>query len=94
MRFAGEPVAIVLAEAPKIAEAAAQEISIHHEELPAALDQVVTATTFVHEALKPAGMFADLKHLAGKRDANMALDCHLRRGDIEKAFAEADPATF
>ena len=92
MRFAGEPVAVVLAEDPKIAEAAAQEISIDYEELPAVLDEVETliATTFVHEALKPAGMFADLSHLAGKRDTNVALDYHLRRGDVDKAFASAD----
>jgi CO/xanthine dehydrogenase Mo-binding subunit len=92
VRFAGEPVAVVLAEDPKIAEAAAQEISIDYEELLAVLDEVetLTATTFVHEALKPAGMFADLKHLAGKRGTNIALDYHLRRGDIDKAFAEAD----
>jgi CO/xanthine dehydrogenase Mo-binding subunit len=92
VRFAGEPVAVVLAEDPKIAEAAAQEISINYEELPAVLDEVetLTATTFVHEALKPAGMFADLKHLAGKRDTNVALDYHLRRGDVDKAFAAAD----
>jgi CO/xanthine dehydrogenase Mo-binding subunit len=57
VRFAGEPVAVVLAEDPKIAEAAAQEISIDYEELPAVLDEVeaLIATTFVHEALKPAG---------------------------------------
>jgi CO/xanthine dehydrogenase Mo-binding subunit len=92
VRFAGEPVAVVLAEDPKIAEAAAQEISIDYEELPAVLDEVeaLIATTFVHEALKPAGMFADLKHLAGKRDTNVALDYHLRRGDVDKAFASAD----
>jgi len=34
----------------------------------------------VHEALKPVGMFTDLKHLAGKRDTNVALDYYLRRG--------------
>ncbi|HEY1979178.1 MAG TPA: hypothetical protein VGH13_03760, partial [Xanthobacteraceae bacterium] len=87
VRFAGEPVAVVLAEDPKIAEAAAQQISVDYEELPAVLNEVetLTATTFVHEALKPAGMFADLKHLAGKRDTNVALDYHLRRGDVDKA---------
>jgi hypothetical protein len=44
-----------------------------------------------HEAPKPAGMFADLKHLAGKRDTNVALDYHLRHGEVDKAFAEARP---
>ena len=40
--------------------------------------------------LKPAGTFPDLKHLAGRRDTNVALDYHLRRGDVEQAFAAAD----
>jgi len=92
VRFAGEPVAVVLAEDPKIAEAAAQTISVDYEELPAVYDEVeaMTSTAYVHDELKPAGMFADLKHLAGKRDTNVALDYHLRLGDVDKAFAEAD----
>ena len=34
--------------------------------------------------------FADLKYLKDKRDTNIALDFHLRRGDVTKAFAAAD----
>jgi CO/xanthine dehydrogenase Mo-binding subunit len=92
VRFAGEPVAVVLADNPHVAEAATHAISIDYEELPAVYDEVeaLTSTAYVHESLKPAGMFADLKHLAGKRDTNVALDYHLRRGDVYKAFAEAD----
>ena len=43
----------------------------------------------MHEQLKPAGTFADLKHLKGAKDTNLALDYRLRRGDFDKAFAEA-----
>ena len=59
---------------------------------PAVFDEVEAATSpvLVHEALKPAGTFADLKHLGGKRDTNVALEFQLRRGDVERAFAEAD----
>ena len=39
---------------------------------------------------KPAGTFADLKHLKGRSGTNIALDYHLRRGDVDKAFASAD----
>ena len=92
VRFAGEPVAVVLAEDPQIAEAAAHEISVDYEELPAVYDEVeaMTSTAYVHDELKPAGMFADLKHLAGRRETNVALDYHLRLGDVEAAFAAAD----
>jgi CO/xanthine dehydrogenase Mo-binding subunit len=39
--------------------------------------------------LRPAGTFADLKHLQGRKGTNVALDYHLRRGDTDKAFANA-----
>ena len=92
VRHFGEPVAVVLASDPHVAEAAAQCIVVDYEELPAVFDEVeaLTSDVIVHEELKPAGTFADLKHLAGKRDTNIALDYHLRHGDADKAFAEAE----
>jgi CO/xanthine dehydrogenase Mo-binding subunit len=92
VRHVGEPVAAVLAADPRIAEQAAQAIVIDYEPLPAVYDEVeaLTSPVFVHDQLKPAGTFADLKHLAGRRDTNIALDFHLRRGDVEKAFAAAE----
>src|SRR4029077_8683699 len=44
VRFAGEPVAVVLADDPNIAQAAAQEISVDYEELPAVYDEVEAMT--------------------------------------------------
>ena len=92
VRFVGEPVAVVLASDPHVAEAAAQLIVADYDELPAVFDEVeaVTSKAVVHEVLKPAGTFADLKHLENRRDTNVALDYHLRRGDVDKAFAAAD----
>lgn len=92
VRHVGEPVALVLAADPHVAEAAAQRIVADYEELPAVFDEVeaMTSKAVVHDVLKPAGTFPDLKHLKGKRDTNIALDFHLRRGDVQKAFAEAD----
>jgi CO/xanthine dehydrogenase Mo-binding subunit len=91
VRYAGEPVALVLAQDPHVAAAAAQAIEIEYEELPAVYDEVeaMTSPAIVHETLKPAGTFPDLKHLAGKRGTNVALDFHLRRGDLQRAFAQA-----
>jgi CO/xanthine dehydrogenase Mo-binding subunit len=92
VRYAGEPVAVVLAGDPHVAEAAAQLITAEYDELPAVYDEVeaMTSKALVHEVLKPAGTFADLKHLKNKSGTNVALDFHLRRGDVDKAFAEAD----
>ena len=91
VHFVGEPVAVVLAADPHVAEEAAQLIVAEYEELPAVFDEVEAADnkTLVHEELKPAGTFADLKHLKGRKGTNIALDFKLRRGDVNKAFAEA-----
>ena len=92
VRFVGEPVAVVLSTDPHIAEQAVQTISAEYEELPAVFDEIeaMTSSAIVHDELKPAGTFADLKHLAGRKNTNLTLDYQLRRGDVEKGFAEAD----
>ena len=43
----------------------------------------------MHDELKPAGTFADLKHLKDAKNTNLALDYRLRRGDFDKAYAAA-----
>ncbi len=91
VRFIGEPVAAVLATDPHVAEQAVQLITAEYEELPAVFDEVdaLTSKVYVHDELKPAGSFADLKHLKGARNTNTALNYRLRRGDFDKAFADA-----
>jgi CO/xanthine dehydrogenase Mo-binding subunit len=92
VRHVGEPVAVVLAADPHVADEAVHLIAAEYEELPAVYDEVeaMTSGAIVHDVLKPAGTFPDLKHLAGRRDTNVALDFQLVRGDVEKAFAAAD----
>jgi CO/xanthine dehydrogenase Mo-binding subunit len=89
VRYVGEPVAVVLASDRHVAEEAAHLIVAEYEELPAVYDEVeaMTSKAIVHETLKPAGTFPDLKHLKGRTNTNVALDFHLRRGDAPKAFA-------
>src|SRR5712691_10834113 len=91
VRFVGEPVAVVVAADPHVAEEAVQLITAEYEELPAVYDEVdaMTSKVHVHDELKPAGAFADLKHLTGRKATNVALDFKLRRGDVDKAFAQA-----
>ena len=89
----GEPVAVVLATDPHVAEDGADLVSVMYDELPAVFDEVAAAqpgAPIVHDVLKPAGTFADLKHLQGKRDTNVALDAQVRHGDIATGFAQAD----
>src|SRR5215469_4766058 len=91
VRHVGEPVAVVLASDPHVAEQAVQRSSAGYEELPAVYDEVeaMQPDILVHDVLKPAGTFADLKHLKGRGGTNVALDYHLRRGDADKAMAGA-----
>src|SRR5205809_172694 len=92
VRYVGEPVAVVLAADPHVAEEAAHLIVAEYEELPAVYDEVeaMTSEAIVHDALKPAGTFPDLKHLKGRTNTNVALDFHLRRGNAAQALAAAD----
>ena len=92
VRFIGEPVAAVLARDPHIADEAVQLITAEYEDLPAIYDEIdaFNSNTFVHEHLKPAGTFADLKHLQGVSGTNIALDYRLRRGNFDKAYAAAE----
>src|SRR5437868_13571717 len=92
VRHVGEPVAVVLASDPHVAEEAVYLISAEYEELPAVFDEVeaMTSKAIVHNELKPAGTFPDLKHLKGRTNTNIALDFRLRRGDASKAMKGAE----
>jgi CO/xanthine dehydrogenase Mo-binding subunit len=92
VRHVGEPVAVVLASDPHVAEAASHLIVIDYEVLPAVFNEVQAASSSavcVHDVLKPAGTFPDLKHLEGLSNTNVALDFRVRKGDVDRAFAEA-----
>ena len=92
VRFAGEPVAVVLAQDRHIAEVAAGLITAEYEELPYVEDEVeaLRGEVTVHDELRPAHTFADLKYLQGRKGTNVALDYKLRRGDVAAGFAKAD----
>jgi len=101
VHYVGEPVAVVLARDPHVAEQAAALIVADYDELPAVFDEVeaLTSKVYVHDELKPAGAFADLKHLKGARNTNTALTYRLRRGDfdasrLQRIAVELDPIAF
>jgi CO/xanthine dehydrogenase Mo-binding subunit len=77
----GEPVAVVLATDPHVAEDGADLVVVEYDELEPVFDEVAAAqpgAPIVHEELQPAGTFADLKHLKGKKHTNIALDAQVR----------------
>jgi CO/xanthine dehydrogenase Mo-binding subunit len=92
VRHVGEPVAVVLASDPHLAARAADLIEAEYDALPAVYDEIAALQpdVLVHEELKPAGTFADLKHLKGRTGTNVALDYHLRRGDADAALSGAE----
>ena len=92
VRYVGEPVAVVLASDPHVAEEAVHLITAEYEELPAVYSEVeaMTSKAIVHDVLRPAGTFPDLKHLKDRRNTNVALDFHLRRGDAAAALKKAE----
>src|SRR5438128_3482187 len=72
VRFVGEPVAAVIAADPHVAAEAVELITAEYEELPAVFDEVeaFSSDVFVHDRLKPAGAFPDLKHLKDVKNTN------------------------
>jgi len=93
VRYAGEPVAVALAADPHVAEEAADLIAVEYEPLDPVFDEVAAAKAgapLVHDTLRPAAMFPDLKYLQGVSGTNVALSTRVRRGDLEKAFQESD----
>ena len=81
-----EPVALVAAETPEIAEAALEKIKVEYEELPVALDVEKQASENpipVHEPKLLASRFYDER-------PQLINATKGRHGDVEAGFAEAD----
>ncbi len=93
VRYCGEPLAVVLAADPHVAEEAADLIVVEYDPLEPVFDEIAAAKTgapVIHETLKPAAIFPDLKYLQGRSGTNVALSARVRRGDLEKGFLDSD----
>jgi nicotinate dehydrogenase large molybdopterin subunit len=75
VRYVGEPVAVIAATEPEIADQAVDLVEVTYEELPGVFD--------VETALAPD---APSVHQVG----NTLVNWHIDRGDVEAAMAEAD----
>ncbi len=78
VRWLGDRIAIVIGESEKIAQEARQLVRVEYEPLPVVSDP--------REAMKPG---APLIH-EERGDSNILKHVKIRKGDIEKGFAEAD----
>lgn len=77
VRYVGEPIALVIAESREKAFDAAELIEVEYEELP--------AVASVEKAIQEG---APLVH--EEAPGNIALRWHVKGGDVERVFAEAD----
>ncbi|RUQ31140.1 xanthine dehydrogenase family protein molybdopterin-binding subunit [Peribacillus cavernae] len=93
VRYVGDPVAAVIAEDSKIAEDAVNYIDVEYKELEPVFDVLEAAqpgAPVIHEVIRPAGSFADLKNLLPKENSNICIHYKLRHGDMKKGFEQAD----
>jgi CO/xanthine dehydrogenase Mo-binding subunit/aerobic-type carbon monoxide dehydrogenase small subunit (CoxS/CutS family) len=75
VRYAGEPVAVVIARDRELARLATQKIAIHYDVLPAVFDPC--------EAMKP-------KAVQIHENGNILIHSKMRKGDINAGFEQAD----
>lgn len=93
VRFAGDPVAAVVAETLEIAREAVGLIEVEYNELPviASIDDALAAdAVHVHDTPpRPRERsYSDIKLLG--REGNVCTKFQVRKGDVDRAFAEAD----
>lgn len=89
-RYRGEAVAAVSAETPEIAKAAVELIKVEYEELPAVINAVEgmkAESPLVHPDL---GDYSWAPVFFPKPGTNISNHYKLRKGDVEKAFKEAE----
>ena len=93
VRFVGEPVAVVAAEDPLIAEEALSLIDVRYQELPCLAtveDALAAGAPLMHESTAGTGEFHDIATVGAVMQPNV---CHyefFERGDLTRGFARAD----
>lgn len=90
VRYVGEPIALVVAETEEAAEEGMLKVKAAYRELPAVFDPVKAATdnsVLVHPEL---GSYAHVPYLTPQPGTNIANWFRIRRGDVDKAFAECE----
>jgi CO/xanthine dehydrogenase Mo-binding subunit len=93
VRYAGEPVAAVVAATEAEAQAALARIEVEFDELPAVTtleEALAPGAPVLHERLRLAGQFRDLASLKPTPGTNICHHFHYERGDVGAGFAEAD----
>lgn len=93
VRHVGEPIAVVLAFDVHTADRATDLVDVDYDELEPVfneLDSATSETAILHDVVRPAGTFVDLKSLKPRASTNVSMEYHLRNGDVEESFRNAD----
>ncbi len=89
VRFVGEPVAVVAAESPELAEQAARLVAVTYEDLPGVFT-VETALAADAPVLHP-DLASSIRapFIQPQPNTNLAHRCQMQRGDLEREWREA-----
>ena len=90
VRYIGEPVASVVADSAYHARQAVKKIKVDYEPLQVytdALEAMKPDAVLIHEE---NGSYWTLPGIKAVPDTNIAMHYHLKKGDVEAGFAEAD----
>jgi CO/xanthine dehydrogenase Mo-binding subunit len=93
IRYAGEPVAVVIAETEREAAAAVNLLEVDLTEYPVVSDVEVALSDdapILHEQVRPAGHFRDLAHVQQVSNTNICHHQQTGRGNTAEGFAAAD----
>jgi CO/xanthine dehydrogenase Mo-binding subunit len=93
VRYAGEPVAAVIADDERAAAEAVHFIDVQYEELPAVLtpkEALADGAPLLHQRKFSAGALRGFEgEVTAGQGTNICQASHVKWGDVEKAFAEA-----
>jgi CO/xanthine dehydrogenase Mo-binding subunit len=95
IRYAGEPVVVVVADSDAHAAAALALVDVSYDELPAATspeEALAPGASLIHRMIEKSGHFTDLRGLRPVPGTNICQHFEYERGDLARAFAEADLA--
>lgn len=90
VRFVGEPVAAIIAETPDIAAFACEKVRVSYEQIPSIFDAreaMKSNAPIIHEHLANYWRLPAYNPIPG---TNIYHHYQIKKGDIEKGFAEAD----
>jgi CO/xanthine dehydrogenase Mo-binding subunit len=93
VRFVGEPVAVVAAKDPLIAEEALSLIDVRYQELPCLAtveDALAAGAPLMHESTAGTGEFHDIATVGAVMKPNVCHHEFFERGDVTGGFAQAD----